>query len=406
MNFTSSTHKPYKVISDSKLYFISKPSVSTVAISTTAGKQLYAWSASGSNTTIATANQYKQFTVATPDYSNAFNKKIWEFSYSGTGRQWVAPHTGTYTMECWGGDGGGISALPGGTGGYCKGNLAVNNANVFYVYVGGVGGTSNTEESAVNSGGWNGGGISSKNVSGGPGAGGGGSTDIRLLLANTSDLSVWNNTASLRTRIMVAGGGGGTGLKAEHGMIAGCGGGLQGGTGTSSSDSEWQQQTWVSLGGTQTSATRNTGNIPESEWNAQGGFGYASQTLNTRNWWGGGGGGGWYGGQKGGGVGGAGGSSFISGHLGCNPVNTSTGVHIGAYTGANTAFTVYGGKTYQFTGTQMIDGNGIEWTLANQTRIYENASNPGVVNPSGSAASIPAKPVTTNNGFTLITYIP
>ena len=298
-------------------------------------------------------------------------------------------------MECWGANGGGISSLPGGIGGYCKGDLSVSKNEILYVYVGGVGYTNVTREDGCNAGGWNGGGISSINKNGGPGAGGGGATDIRLVSGN------WDNSASLRSRIMVAGGGGGTGLKPEHGMSAGCGGGLIGGTGTHKSNEEWRKSTWVSLGGTQTSATRNTGNQPEEMWHAQGGFGYASQTRNTQDWWGGGGGGGWYGGQKGGGVGGAGGSSFISGNIGCNPVNTSTGAHIGAYTGSNNAFTTYNGKTYRFTNTQMLDGDGIEWTLATQKRVYVDGDRAGVVTPSGTKRVIPSK--INANGYARIT---
>ena len=303
----------------------------------------------------------------------------------------TAPLAGNYTFECWGANGGGITALPGGIGGYCKGDLTVSKNEILYVYVGGVGYTNVTREDGCNAGGWNGGGISSINTHGGPGAGGGGATDIRLVVASTTNPAVWNSEASLRSRIMVAGGGGGTGLKPEHNTVGGCGGGLIGGTGTNTSNAEWRQSTWVSLGGTQTSATRNTGNQPENVWHAQGGFGYASQTRNTMDWWGGGGGGGWYGGQKGGGTGGGGGSSFISGHIGCNPVNTSTGAHIGAYTGSNNAFTTYNGKTYRFTNTQMLDGDGIEWTLATQKRVYVDGDRAGVVTPAGVKRAIPSK---------------
>ena len=80
--FTSSTSKPYK--SGSTLYYIAKPNDNTISISASSGTQLYAWSVSGASTTISSANTYKTFTIATPDYSNAFNKKIWQFDYSST----------------------------------------------------------------------------------------------------------------------------------------------------------------------------------------------------------------------------------------------------------------------------------------------------------------------------------
>ena len=69
-----------------------------------------------------------------------------------------------------------------------------------------------------------------------------------------------------------------------------------------------------------------------------------------------GGGGGYYGGRTGGAnnhvSGGSGGSSFISGHTGCNAINTS-----GAHTGQPNHY-----SGLRFTGTVMIDGIGRGWT--------------------------------------------
>ena len=415
MNFTSSTHKPYKVISDSKLYFISKPSVSTVAISTTAGTQLYAWSASGSNTTIATANQYKQFTVATPDYSNAFNKKVWEFSWTGTGlgRQWVAPATGTYTMECWGANGGlsptsgSAIALPG-IGGYVRGDIDLLLNNILYVFVGSTGNNNVSTLGGTNTGGWNGGGTSSKNAQSPgyePGSGGGGSTDIRLYINTGTE---WNNAASLRTRLIVAGGGGGCGYvkhDENNPEIGGCGGGLIGEPGTST-HANYTGVSKLTPGGTQTespsSISPNTAGLYRV-----GGFGYASQKTNTADGYGCGAGGGWYGGVKGWGTGGSGGSSFILGHVGCNPVNPSATTTI--HYGTNTKSITYGGRTYTFTNTRMIDGDGYLWDNASITRIYQDYNNPGVPkngNVTVSRPGVPAKPATTNHGCCRITYTP
>jgi len=109
-------------------------------------------------------------------------------------------------------------------------------------------------------------------------------------------------------------------------------------------------------------------------------------------------GGGWYGGVKGWGTGGGGGSSFISGHPGCNAVNTSTGAHLGASTKIT-----YNSVTYTFTDTEMIDGDGYKWTSATQTRTYSNRSNPGV--PLGaSKVGVPTKPESINDGYCRITY--
>ena len=394
--FASGGNIPYQ--NGIRYYYYTKPNVSTSFNSATTEKDAWhealVFNLEAGATTTLTAYSDRAWW----DYINA----VWTYTCANKSYTFTSPMNGSYTFECWGANGGGITVIPGGVGGYCKGNLSISKDDKFYVYVGGVGYTNVTAESGYNEGGWNGGGVSSKNKSGGPGAGGGGGTDIRLVQASSTNATVWNSAASLRSRIMVAGGGGGTGLNSSHGMIAGCGGGLIGGTGTHQTNTEWQQSTWVSLGGTQTTAPRNTGNQPESTWHAQGGFGYASQTRNPDlDWWGGGGGGGWYGGQKGGGCGGAGGSSFISGHIGCNPVNTSTGAHIGAYTGSNTAFTTYNGKTYRFTNTQMLDGEGIEWTSATQKRVYVSGLKAGVVTPSGTKRTIPTKANT--SGYARIT---
>ena len=300
--------------------------------------------------------------------------------YSGTGQQWVAPVAATYTMECWGANGGAATFTVhpgasgnGGTGGYTKGEINLANNSSLYVYVGSVGGVVNSGNSG---GGWNGGGNGVNDWdSNNRASAGGGATDIRITNGN------WNNTTSLRTRIMVAGGGGGA-CQSQGGD----GGGLIGlyldygyanyGSG-SASDGQ---------GGKQNGATSNGG---FSYGTTTSSFGTGSAGLSI----GGGGGGGWWGGAGGSrapkhdGAGG-GGSSFISGHPGCNAVNTSTGAHLGASTTIE-----YNHVTYTFTSTVMIDGSGKQWTTASQTT-------------GGTAVGIPAKPETTSDGYARITYIP
>ena len=135
----SSTDKPYN--DGSTLFYIAKPN-DAITISASVGTQLYAWTVSDTDTTIGDENEYKTFTIPIPDYSNAFNKKVWEFAYAGGARTWVAPHTGTYTMECWGAKGGsvssytGASTLQGGGGAYTSGQISINKNDAFYVYVG------------------------------------------------------------------------------------------------------------------------------------------------------------------------------------------------------------------------------------------------------------------------------
>lgn len=71
-----------------------------------------------------------------------------------------------------------------------------------------------------------------------------------------------------------------------------------GGSGTTSNFPSYNTANAVTLGGTQTTAQRSSFGPDESTWHCTGGFGYASQTLNSGSYYGCGGGGGWYGGQK------------------------------------------------------------------------------------------------------------
>ena len=221
----------------------------------------------------------------------------------------------------------------------------MNTNSTLYVIVGSVGQSSNAILS--NAGGYNGGGIGGSNGVGVHDcSGGGGATDIRVIKGSS-----WSDLTSLRSRIMVAAGGGGCGGPwSDHvnTTVGGYAGGLTGGRGrglTTYTDGETQ-----CMGATQTSGGTTThylhGNMP----NHYGSFGIASQSYDSS--YGGGGGGGWYGGAYGYGTGGSGGSSFISGHTGCNAINPSTGAHLGA----STTMTI-NNVNYRFTNTVMKAGN-------------------------------------------------
>jgi formylglycine-generating enzyme required for sulfatase activity len=226
-----------------------------------------------------------------------------EIPYSGAYKS-VTLAAGTYSMECWGAQGGttwanrrssGYSTYSGKYGGYAKGDIELKGDLKLYIYVGGKGSDGTTKQYG-GAGGWNGGGkggddgtASSNDDTGG---GGGGGTDIRLTSGN------------LYSRIMVAGGGAGGNTAAAS---VGTGGGITGGT-----DSYSRQ-------GTQTTGYAfGTG--------APGGAGGDGKTA------GGGAGGGYWGG-KGGSSGstsdsqllrtGGGGSGFVSGMSGCNAVASS-----------------------------------------------------------------------------------
>lgn len=124
-------------------------------------------------------------------YTNGNNEKVVkaykfesknEFDYTGDMQIFVAKTSGTYKIQLWGSQGG-SRYNNGGKGGYSEGELNLTENQILYVYVGAC-----PNYNAI----WNGGGYS--NYSGGD------ATDIRI------------NGKTLSNRIIVAGGGGGTGL--------------------------------------------------------------------------------------------------------------------------------------------------------------------------------------------------
>ncbi len=230
-----------------------------------------------------------------------YNKRIVvrrEFTTVGSGSITLEP--GEYAMECWGAQGGRgrtdwVLNKQGGYGAYTKGSLSLANNRTFYIYVGGKGKDSGTNgKCGGGAGGYNGGGAGGKDGNCDsepePGAGGGGASDIRLTGGT------WNVATSLRSRIMVAAGGGGSTFSSAGG---------EGGTLSASGGTSQTAGQAFGIGGT---------GVNNSEFVAGPG----------------GGGGGYYGGKGGqtSNVGGRGGSSFISGYVGCNAVNAS-GSHTG-----------------------------------------------------------------------------
>ena len=221
-------------------------------------------------------------------------------------------------MDCWGAEGGySVEYTKGGKGGYVAGKITLTSNVIFFIYVGQ---TANHSQA----GGWNGGGNGTAATQ--RGYGGGGSTDIRTTSGN------WNSFNSLKTRILIAAGGAGSG---DY-DIGGDGGGLRGLEGK-------DKTTWYveATGGTQT-AGGNSNNTEESiainnnkviiatSGVNKGGFGYGGSNLANSQYGfqfgGAGGGGGYYGGGAStrGHGGGGGGSSFISGHTGCNAISSSS----------------------------------------------------------------------------------
>ncbi|BCS85838.1 fimbrillin family protein [Prevotella herbatica] len=218
------------------------------------------------------------------------------FDYTGNMQSYTIPLNGTYKIECWGAQGG-----PNGCkGGYTSGEIKQTEGSVLYIYVGQKGQT--CPGFSTGGAGWNGGGNANTTAStAATRGGGGGATDIRTISG------IWNNSNSLKSRIMVAGGGGGIGQSyyALYGYAGGISGGYIGSIGP------------AGKGGTQ--LLGGAGGYDSKYGTAfSGGFGYGGQGLA----FGSGGGGGYYGG--GGGVqsdsgdgAGGGGSSYISGHSDC-----------------------------------------------------------------------------------------
>lgn len=217
---------------------------------TIAGNQSFS-SPTGGTETGHSGNGYVRITkLIDVIYLTHANNDIMDFNYTGS-TQSKTLKPGTYTIECWGGQGGSYNSYIGGYGGYSKGTITLTKTTTVYVSVGGAGSSSSTAA------GFNGGGTGISS-----GRGGGGATDVRI------------GQNSLYSRVIVAGGGGG-GSSSENSLTTKYGGGTTGGSSASG------------YGATQTAAGTN-GSF------GQGGSATTSGT--NYNYGSGGGGGGWYGG--------------------------------------------------------------------------------------------------------------
>lgn len=230
--------------------------------------------------------------------------EVHDFSYVASAQEWTVPATGNYIVELWG-----ASGEKNAYGAYTKGVISLTKGEKLYIYTGQAASTAGSATAFNNgtgsSGGWN----------------GGGATDIRLTGG------AWNNFASLKSRIMVAGAGG-------SGTTPGAAGGLTGYSGKGTA------------GGTQTK------------------FGSSSYTASSFGIANGGctGGNGYYpGGGSACATGAGGGSSFISGHDGSNAIAESSVSGKIVHTGQSIHY-----SGYKFTDTLMIDGMGYEWTSTKQ----------------------------------------
>ena len=255
-----------------------------------------------------------------------FKSIVYNFDYTGDAQTFTAPYTGTYKIQCWGGQGGSVDK---GTGGYVSGDIYISKLTCLYLYIGGSG----------NNKGWNGGGYGYSDAAE-ANQYGGGATDVRLV----KELGINGE----KSRIIIAGGGGGD----SHGGSGGYGGNTIGGNGIPSETLSGGYA--YGYGGSQVTG----GSAGRFDWTCTGPTnGVFAEGGKGNSEYGGGGGGGYYGGG-GSGVslhsmgGGGGGSSFISGYPGCNAISeSSTSTNI-IHTGSPDHF-----SGYVFTNMQMIAGD-------------------------------------------------
>ncbi len=304
------------------------------------------------------ANSYqavKPYTCADPVLTYAGASK--SFTYTGNYQTFTAYAGCQYQVELWGAQGNDNGSVLGGRGSYTAGLFTPDGTSSLYVYVG-------QHQQSVLAASFNCGSTGPLNHGGDAvGYGGGGATDIRTVSGT------WDNENSLRSRIIVAAGGGGSkiwggcnSVGSQEGIFAG---GISGYTGPGSGYAP--NACVAGTGGTQVaggSASTCTGNGGTRA--SAGSFGKGGNPGSTYS---AGGGGGWYGG--GGGTAshcyiacGGSGSSYISGHTGCVGVTSlsDTTPKSGCTTGTTNNACSLSPTGLSFTDTVMIDGAGYSWT--------------------------------------------
>lgn len=181
--------------------------------------------AEGTSVITATISAGTNYNSASATYTITVQAAVKNYAYTGSVQNNSFP-AAIYKLQVWGAQGGsnaadssyGITAKEGGKGGYSVGILKLASASTLYAFVGGQGGSSGN-------GGWNGGGggSGSSSYESGDTKGvskmgcGGGGTDIALTTSSMSYSSYRNNRtdASLKSRMIVAGGGSGGAMCAK-----------------------------------------------------------------------------------------------------------------------------------------------------------------------------------------------
>lgn len=282
-----------------------------------------------------------------------------DFAYAGTSKTYIVPKDGNYKIELWGAQGGNIttSSYTGGKGAYTSGEIHLTQGQKLYFFVGEHYNNYKNEMS------FNGGGKGGYSTHNEFNANGGGATDVRLVNGS------WDDFDSLKSRIMVAGGGGGSNVW-SYGANGGAAGGLTGYSGILSGSGSLTP----SAGASQTAGGLGFGG---NGGNYQGTFGQGGYSIYYSDSWyyNSGGGGGYYGGGSGGAGSGivssaAGGSSFISGHPGCNAISESSTKDNIIHTGSPNHY-----SNMVFTNTLMKSGNEEMPSYTGDSFMIGNAGN-------------------------------
>lgn len=265
-----------------------------------------------------------------------------------TYEEWEVPVSGYYKIEAWGGSGGAYSTYTSGKGAYTSGIISLEKGEILYIYTG-KSGTKAANSSIITLGSFGGGGAYYNSGTGG------GSTDIRCFVSNNRCIKnnanlAWDDNTGLNSRIMVAAGGGGTGVFSAT-LIGGDAGALIGFDGANLNSS----YLGGGHGGSQKSGgTYGVGNAlgTVGTFGIGGTGGYQSSYSQGS----GAGGSGYYGGGGGSARngGGAGGSSYISGYAGVNSISLGSTSNPRSHTDSTRHYT-----NKFFLNGQMIAGNNI-----------------------------------------------
>ena len=319
----------------------------------------------------------------------------WLYNYIGNSQKFRAPKTGNYKIELWGAQGCDDSETGYGynyvcgKGAYTSGIINLKKDTNLYVYVGSAGTLTSS---------YNGGGIGFNTSV----RYGGGATDIRYFESVPSEENLYEKSdIGLRSRIMVAGAGGGSVNRYQ--TVVGDAGGIN-------TNNAYQigYDNYYATGGTQTSGGIVNNHNTVAQQATAGRFGIGGNgggfTSNCTSCTNGsfGGGAGYYGGAGGsnvinGSLPSAGGSSFISGHTGCVALKSSESNDplANCSSGTSDITCSYHYSGFKFTDTVMIDGTGCSWTNEKTNQCDGMPSHDGTEKIIGN----------TGNGYAKITLI-